>query len=77
MVTYDVAYFVCSLSSTSINRVLSKALIRLAPEELVFREIPIGELPLYSPDYGENYPAEARAVKDALSAADAVVICHA
>jgi hypothetical protein len=31
MTTYRVGYFVGSLSSTSINRVLSKALIRLAP----------------------------------------------
>ena len=30
MVPYQVGYFVGSLSSTSINRVLSKALIRLA-----------------------------------------------
>ena len=31
MTTYKVGYFVGSLSSTSINRELSKALIRLAP----------------------------------------------
>ena len=29
--TYEVGYFVGSLSSTSINRVLSRALVRLAP----------------------------------------------
>ena len=51
MTTYKVGYFVGSLSSTSINRVLSKALIRLAPDDLEFTEIPIGNLPLYSPDY--------------------------
>lgn len=37
MRTYKVGYFVGSLSSTSINRVLSKALIRLAREDLEFR----------------------------------------
>ena len=31
MRTYKVGYFVGSLSSTSINRALSRALIRLAP----------------------------------------------
>src|SRR5674476_1515164 len=49
--TYKVGYFIGSLSSTSINRVLSKALIRLAPDELAFVEIPTKDLPLYSPDY--------------------------
>jgi hypothetical protein len=32
MRTYQIGYFVGSLSSTSINRELSKALIRLAPK---------------------------------------------
>ena len=49
MPVYKVGYFVGSLSSTSINRVLSRALIRLAPENLEFTEIGIGDLPLYSP----------------------------
>jgi chromate reductase len=73
MSTYKVGYFVGSLSSKSINRVLSKALIRLAPEDLEFVEIPIGDLPLYSPDFDANYPPEATALKDAISAADAVL----
>ena len=42
MTTYKIGYFVGSLSSTSINRVLSKALIRLAPEDLEFTEIRSG-----------------------------------
>ena len=73
MSTYNVGYFVGSLSSTSINRVLSKALIRLAPPELQFTEIPIGNLPLYSPDLELDYPPEPLALKEALAAADAVL----
>ena len=73
MRTYKVGYFVGSLSSTSINRVLSKSLIRLAPEDLEFVEIPIKDLPLYSPDFDESYPPEATALKEAISAADAVL----
>ena len=42
MPTYKIGYFVGSLSSTSINRVLSKALIRLAPEDMEFTEIRSG-----------------------------------
>jgi len=71
--TYKVGYFVGSLSSTSINRVLSKALIRLAPEDLTFVELPIGDLPLYSQDYDADYPPEGRALKDAIAGVDAVL----
>lgn len=71
--SYRVGYFVGSLSSTSINRVLSKALIGLAPDDLEFVEIPIGELPLYSPDYDADYPPAARALKDALAGVDAIL----
>lgn len=73
MSRYQVGYFVGSLSSTSINRRLSEALIKLAPDDLEFREIPIGKLPLYSPDFDSDYPAEARALKDGLTASDAVL----
>ena len=71
--SYKVGYFVGSLSSTSINRTLSKALIRLAPADLEFTEIPIGDLPLYSPDYDADYPAEARELKRAIESSDAVL----
>jgi chromate reductase len=70
---YKVGYFVGSLSSTSINRVLSRALIRLAPHDLEFTEIPIGNLPLYSQDYDTDYPPEATALKEAISRSDAVL----
>ena len=73
MRTYKVGYFVGSLSSTSINRELAKALIRLAPEDLDFTEIPIRDLPLYSPDHDTSYPAEATALKDAIRQSDAVL----
>ena len=73
MPVYKVGYFVGSLSSTSINRVLSRALIRLAPGDLEFSEIAIGNLPLYSQDYDANYPPEATALKDAISRSDAVL----
>ena len=73
MARYKVGYFVGSLSSTSINRELSQVLINLAPADLEFTEIPIGNLPLYSQDYDANYPPEATALKDAISRSDAVL----
>jgi chromate reductase, NAD(P)H dehydrogenase (quinone) len=73
MATYQVGYFVGSLSSKSINRILAKALIRLAPHDLEFTEIPIGNLPLYSPDFDDDYPLEATALKEAIASSDAVL----
>lgn len=73
MSTYKVGYFVGSLSSTSINRVLSRALIGLAPPDLEFREISIGNLQLYSPDHDSDFPPEARALKRSIAAVDAVL----
>jgi len=73
MRSYRVGYFVGSLSSTSINRVLSRALIRLAPPDVQLTEVPIGDLPLYSPDFDQDYPPQARALKEAIAASDAVL----
>lgn len=73
MTTYKVGYIVGSLATASINRTLAKALIRLAPPELEFVEIPIKDLPLYSYDYDADYPAAGRALKDALASVDAVL----
>lgn len=58
MTTYKIGYLVGSLASNSNNRNLTKALIKLAPAELTFTEIPIGNLPLYSSDYDGDYPVE-------------------
>lgn len=73
MTTFKVGYFVGSLSSKSINRLLSRALVRLAPAELEMTEIPFKDLPLYSADYDADYPPTCRALKDAIAAADAVL----
>ena len=73
MPTYKIGYFVGSLSSTSINRKLAKALIRLAPADLEFTEIPIRDLPLYSPDFDAAYPPEGQALKDAVAASDGIL----
>jgi chromate reductase, NAD(P)H dehydrogenase (quinone) len=73
MAKYKVGYFVGSLSSTSINRMLAKALVHLAPPELELTEIPIKDLPLYSQDYDADYPPVARAFKKAIADVDAVL----
>jgi chromate reductase len=73
MATFKIGYFVGSLAKESINRKLSQALIRVAPEELEFTEIPIRDLPLYSYDFDADYPPEGRALKEAIEAADGIL----
>jgi chromate reductase len=73
MAPYQVGVFIGSLSSTSINRLLAQALIKLAPPELALREIPIRDLPLYSPDFDADYPPVARAFKQAIAEVDALL----
>jgi NAD(P)H-dependent FMN reductase len=73
MTNFSVGYIIGSLSSHSINRTLAKSLIRLAPDNLTFVEIPIRDLPLYNKDFDDDYPAVGRALKDAIAAVDAVL----
>src|SRR5687768_1887692 len=73
MTGYKVGYFVGSLASKSINRLLAKALAKLAPPELQMTEISFKDLPLYSYDYDANYPPVATEFKDAIAAVDAVL----
>lgn len=73
MPDYKVGYFIGSLARNSINRKLATALARLAPAELTMREIPIGDLPLYSYDYDKAYPPAGKALKEAIANVDAVL----
>src|SRR6201995_1295457 len=73
MGNYTVGYLIGSLSVDSINRTLSKALIRLAPDNLAFQEIAIRDLPLYNRDLDDDYPPAGRALKDAIAAVDALL----
>ena len=73
MAAWKVGYIVGSLAKASINRKLSKALVRLAPAGLELTEIPIRDLPLYSYDYDADFPAPAKSYKKALEDAQALL----
>jgi chromate reductase len=73
MTDYNVGYFVGSLSAVSINRLLSKALVRLAPPQLKMSEIQFRDLPLYNRDLDHDYPPVARHLKTAIRGVDAVL----
>jgi len=69
-----IGYIVGSISSTSINRKLAKALENLAPEGTELVEIPIKSLPFYSPDLDTSFPKPALDFKRAIDQVDGVII---
>jgi len=71
---YTIGYIVGSISSTSINRRLAKALEKVAPEGVTLKEIPIKDLPFYSPDYDGNFPEVATQFKKAIEDTDAMFV---
>jgi chromate reductase len=73
MAGYTIGYLVGSLATKSINRLLAKALVKLAPPEVQMTEISFRDLPLYSYDYDGNYPPVATEFKNAIAAVDAVL----
>jgi len=73
MTGIKVGYVVGSLARESINRKLAEALIRLAPDDLAFHEIPIRDLPLYSYDFDDDFPQVARDFKAGIARSDALL----
>lgn len=71
---HRVAYIVGSVASVSINRQLARALVALASGDLTFEEAPIADLPLYDYELDDAFPERARAFKQAIVQADAVLI---
>lgn len=63
-----------SLRKESFNTALLRALQPLAPEGMVIRIAEIRSLPLYDQDAEVSFPAEAKALKDAVEAADGIII---
>lgn len=74
MTDRTIGYIVGSISSNSINRRLAKALERLAPEGTTLVEIPIKDLPFYTPDFDGDFPQVARDFKQAIDDVDGVII---
>jgi len=74
MTTFKVGFLVGSLAKGSINRLLSRALVKLAPDAgLDLQELEIRELPLYSYDYDADFPPVAKAFKQSIGEVDAIL----
>lgn len=73
----QIGYVIGSLRKDSLNRKLANALIKLAPPDFVFKELRIGDLPLYNQDDDKSQAPEVQRLKSELRAVDAVMFVTA
>jgi chromate reductase len=69
----QIGYVIGSLRQDSYNRKLANALIRLGPPDFNFRELRIGDLPLYDQDEDRSQAPEVQRLKSELRTVDAVM----
>lgn len=69
-----IGYIVGSIGSTSINRQLAEALVKLLPADVEAFEISIKDLPFFSTDLEADFPQVARDFKDQIESADGIII---
>ena len=60
MSNFKVGDLIGSIATKSINRILAKALVQLAPAQLAMQEVPFRDLPIYSYDYDADFPPAAQ-----------------
>jgi chromate reductase, NAD(P)H dehydrogenase (quinone) len=69
----QIGVVVGSLRKESINRKLAHALMKLGPPDFTFKELRIGDLPLYNQDDDKSQAPEVQRLKSELRAVDAVI----
>ena len=69
-----IGYIIGSISATSINRKVFEATKLLVPAGAELIEIPIVDLPMYSPDLDAGYPQQALDFKAAIAEMDSVIV---
>lgn len=70
---YQIAVIVGSLRRDSFNRKLADAIVKLAPPEFSFRQIRIGDLPLYNQDDDKNPTDSVRQLKAEITASQGLL----
>lgn len=73
MSQYQIAVVVGSLRLDSFNRKLASAVAKLAPSEFTFRQVQIGDLPLYNQDDDANQAASVKRLKNEIQSAQGVL----
>ncbi len=74
---YQIAVIVGSLRRDSFNRKLANAIAKLAPSEFSFKQVQIGDLPLYNQDDDANQAASVVRLKSDLKAAQGLLFITA
>jgi chromate reductase, NAD(P)H dehydrogenase (quinone) len=69
MSKYQIAVIVGSLRKDSFNRALANAISKLAPPEFTFKQVEIGDLPLYNQDDDNNPSESVKRLKNEIKAA--------
>ena len=69
MSQYPIAVVVGSLRKESFNRQLADAIAKLAPPEFSFKQVNIGDLPLYNQDHDANQADSVKRLKAEIGAA--------
>jgi chromate reductase len=77
MSQYQIAVIVGSLRQASFNRKLADAAARLAPADLSFKQLAIGDLPLYNQDDDANQAAPVQRLKAELAASQGLLFVTA
>jgi chromate reductase len=70
---YQIAVVIGSLRRDSFNRQLANAIAKLAPAEFSFKQLEIGDLPLYNQDDDANPAESVKRLKAEIQAAQAVL----
>jgi chromate reductase, NAD(P)H dehydrogenase (quinone) len=77
MSQYPIAVIVGSLRKDSFNRKLANAMAKLAPPELSFKEVQIGDLPLYNQDDDASPAESVKRLKSEITAARGLLFVSA
>lgn len=73
MSQYQIAVVVGSLRKDSFNRKLASAIVKLAPSEFSFKQLEIGDLPLYNQDDDAQQAASVKRLKAEIAAAQGLL----
>jgi len=73
MAQFQIAVIVGSLRQDSLNRKLASAVARLAPPEFTFKQLEIGDLPLYNQDDDNTPAASVKRLKSEISASQGLL----
>ena len=73
MSQYKIVVVVGSLRHESFNRKLADAIIKLAPSELTFHHVNIGDLPLYNQDHDGSQAASVKSLKEEVAVAQGLL----